>query len=400
MILTSKTVLLCSLRAVKGLFFSISFRSRHIQVGKMARSGCCNAILLVLTSIVLSLTPLPGASPQGIDKPVILRVKLPSKEQFLEPVGAYPVVAHLGKLPSASNVKAIIRIENPESFDLPIREITATCGCTKAKLQGDTLVSAKETDLVVDITTPPNSRQSEFVGGLSLNIDAEKTDFPGLQRVQVSIRYEIGGLLNFRDLMIPVDVGAQPFTDIEVPFIYTFATPAKELKIQADGVLAGVKGSILPGDRTQNLPHRVKLSIDSTFASAQGEVGRLTLTEPESGRTSSVDLVLYSKTAVKLSPRTLRFITAETDEDSLTAGGILRLNVEKEVAPDSIRAEATLNDRPLQVNLKRMGGNIYRFHVSGNGAMFQDLPDDSQVAWRIMYADRQVFSKCDFVTTN
>ncbi len=278
--------------------------------------------------------------------------ELPSKAGAIEFGGTYAVRVELDKVPAGAEGVARIRIKNPESFDLPIREVTASCGCTRAELMNDRIPAMGETELVIQIRSPAASTAGVFMGRISLEIDGERVDHKQLKRIDINLHYPISGLLCFRSPLVTINlVDTKPYR-LELPFVSSIDTHPNKLLLETTGILEGVPGHV----ETTSGENRIVLILDSKEATNLGTHGRVLLRDPVSGKADEMTVVVYKNELVTLSPRTLRFAKTAPDSTDYVAHGVIRVKkVSADAGSDSTATQteelATVtNNIPTQVD--------------------------------------------------
>ena len=319
----------------------------------------------------------------------------------MEIAGSYKVVADAGRLPANQLGIIRIRIHNVEEFDLPISHATASCGCTKAELM-DTKIPAKgHADLVIKIKTPDRASTAQFFGQIRLHIDKSKVEHK-LLGVDVVLKFGLDNLLCFTRSLVPVSVASEKPVHLELPFVCTVKTPLDKLKIETTEAFDGIQGSIK--DKGDGIA-TVSLLIDPSDASTRGEFGKLTIIDPASGLSDSIDVVMYRQERVTISPRTLRFARSDDDTNRLTAHAVVRIQPsEKEITKSetppsdakskatkiqrTIHGEAYIDGVKLKTKFSPMTGSISRAEFSMTNEQWQTLQNDKikdfHIDWTIL----------------
>ncbi|MGB7327887.1 MAG: DUF1573 domain-containing protein [Rubripirellula sp.] len=339
----------------------------------------------------------------------LVEVSTSSKARFLEIAGSYKVDADAGHLPANQHGIIRIRIHNVEDFDLPIRNATASCGCTKAELDGDKIPANGSADLVVKVNTPVRGRNADFIGQIRLHIDPSKTKHR-LLSVNIGLRYRIDGLLCFPQTLVPVSVSSDKPLSLALPFICTVSTPLDQLTLQVTDAFQGLEGKIEP---SKDGTAKVSLRVDPGDASTGGEFGKITITDPKTKVSDTVSVIMYREEQVTISPRTLRFAASSDDPETLTAYAVLRIRpkssqqkseTRKAKTPDvakskeiHIHGEASIDGCKLKTTFSPMTGQISRAQFSISREKWHSIQNDQNkeyhIAWSILTSDVRAAGK-------
>ncbi len=303
----------------------------------------------------------------------------------------YKAFADLGKLPAGKNGTVRIRLENPNPFDIPIASLIASCGCTKAKLLGDTIPRLGTATLEVRVSPPSRNRSSKFHGTLAMLVDDRRASTPNLGRVVVTLSYEIDGILCFLTTVHPVYVSGDKEVEIVVAFVRTTGTPLRKLRVEASGAIEGVEGALVSSESRIG---EVIMRVDPGIATADGSVGKISVFDDVAGVSDSIDLILYKEATFKISPRTMRF---RRDGDDYVATGILNVAAnasDNAEASDSALNRATfveayIGESSLDVGSVRLSDRIYRLHVRLPAAAEDvrrenDELDSQRITWNVV----------------
>ncbi len=344
-----------------------------------------------------------------------VKVTTSSKASFLEFAGSYKVLADVGKLPANRHGVIRVRIQNSEDFDLPISHATAPCDCTQAELM-DTRIPAKgQTELLIKVKTPDQSRNAKFAGQITLHIDKARTKHKKLMGINLMLQYRIENMLCFSRKLVPVSVTGPEPANLKIPFVCTVKTPLDQLKIETTEALHGIEGKI---ENIGDGKAQVTLSIDPSDASEHGESGKITISDPQTKASATVSVIIYRQQRITVSPRTLRFSSTDENSDKLTAYAIIRVRpTEKEQANKeqkklavntktanksrAIHGEASINGVKLNTKFSPLTGQISRAEFSLTQQQWQSMQNekktDYEINWTVLTADARASGKAPAV---
>tara|TARA_R110002072_G_scaffold8260_1_gene42958 strand:+ start:2032 stop:3216 length:1185 start_codon:yes stop_codon:yes gene_type:complete len=330
-----------------------------------------------------------------------VKSELISKRNFREFAGSYTADATFKQLPGGQNGRLLVEIANPENFDLPIAEVTASCGCTRATLLSRIIPAKGSATLEIKIDTPEKHNSGIFEGRVILKVDQRKVEHKELTQVNVNLKFEIGGLLCFKEHLVAVNAQRGKTGDLQLPFVCSVTTPATELQIKPSGVLLGAAGKI----KAAKNGYYVQLDIDPELIANDQGFGTLQLTDPASGVSDQIHVVITVEKEIVLSPHTIRFVRLSSLPDTLVGRCIVRVRRESEddaavpllsrnkkaTDPPALTCDAKIGNRPIEVMVKPVNHKVYRISMSIDEktakailAEQKESNKDLQISWKVI----------------
>ncbi|QDT02387.1 hypothetical protein K227x_07630 [Rubripirellula lacrimiformis] len=312
-------------------------------------------------------------------------------------------VADLGELPAGQHGLAVVRLTNPFDFDIPISSITGGVGCKNPSLRSNEIPALGVAVLQFQVSPPTRNRDSVFRATLRLAVDRTKTGVPSITTVRVALTYRIKGMLCFPDRLISVDVPDGESMPLAIPFISTLDRPLSQLQVKTSGVAEGIEGKIVASDGASS----VQVVIDAGAAKFRGGHATITLADPTSGLSDSVELVIYRQQPVRISPRTLHF---RQSESGLSAVAILQIVSDDDQSNpggdrdpvSSLFCEAFVDGQELSVSTTRVSDKIYRIQVQTTSDALERAADENelrQIQWNVIAGDEKVLVQSFFAVS-
>lgn len=354
------------------------------------------------------------ASENQFDFTETVKSELVSKRNFTEFAGSYTADATFKKLPAGQSGRLLVEVVNPEDFDLPIAEVTASCGCTRATLLSRFIPAGGSATLEIKIDTPKKHSSGTFEGRVILKVDQRQVEHKELTQINVNLKFQIGGLLCFNEHLVSVNAQRGKTGDLQLPFVCSVTTPAKDLEIEPSGVLLGAVGKVV----AFKSGHYVDLKIDPNLIANDQGFGTLRLTDPASGVSDQIYVVINVEKPIVLSPHTIRFVRLPSLPDALVGRCIVRVQRESEdnktppllsrndkaADPPALTCEAKIGSRSIEVLVKPVNHKVYRISMSIEATTAEavlvdqeESKEDLQISWKIISGSVVGVGKTRFV---
>tara|TARA_R110002167_G_scaffold56052_3_gene159270 strand:- start:855 stop:2039 length:1185 start_codon:yes stop_codon:yes gene_type:complete len=342
-----------------------------------------------------------NSSDQSFDFTALAKTDLPSKRDFLEFAGSYTVAATFDRLPANQHGRLLVEIVNHEDFDLPITEVTASCGCTRATLMSRVIPANKSAKLEIKIDTPKRHSSGTFKGRIVLEIDNSLVEHKLLSHINVNLKFEIGGLLCFHEHLVSVEAKKGKIGRLRLPFVYSLTTELEDLQLETFGILEGVTGEIV----ASNEGHHIAIDVDPALLDESRGFGWLKVTDPASGSSGKIHIVVNVVEGVVLSPHTIHFKRLSESSEEMVGRCIVRVRRETERKQDALAAnseqsmakppaltcDASIGSHALKIQIRPVNHKVYRLSMSIPAEVAEKLladqeenSKDIQLSWKII----------------
>ena len=201
-------------------------------------------------------------------------------------------------------------------------------------------------------------------------------------------------MLSFIDRGASIAVLPDEKRTLLVPFIATIPGVPESLEIDGSGFLLGVPGSLVEIDDKWF----VKLEISSDDGSPEGVSGQLKLLAKEHNVSATLNMLLYLENVIQVSPRTLRFRSAE---GGLEASAVLHFSNSQEAERDrspnlsskeasQIFCEAFVSGKKLKVQVQSISKNVHRLKLTFDDSkeelykLIENANGKREISWNIV----------------
>lgn len=292
--------------------------------------------------------------------------------------GQFALVVDVGRLPRNSKGRIGINLVNNNSIHFPVDELKVGCSCTSATLSTDSIAPFSSAKLDIDLETPSTSKTVER--SVSVGLASAKDAY---RSVNVLVRYQLEGLMCFKDDIIMRELGDQ--TEVQrfsIPFVLTPPIAPSDIRFHFTPHSEGMLAVLTARDSSFS----VDISIDPVFVLEDETNVTLSAVNDSADLSDTVMLSLMPVKPIQISPSRTTFRFTEVDWE---ASSVLRIrkNNDRVGAETAPFVEVLLNGKKINVESIRLAEGIYRLRLRSDNeskvANAKTSGKSTRLEWRV-----------------